>query len=169
MCEKLEKGPLQPLTVHKGTVLHVASFYQKKNLVLNLLDQIRNNNSRIRELTVHNDVGNTVLHDAAASDQMVEAARKMLCLSPELLVHRNYNDETALFRAVRFGKIDMFNFLEDEIQGRRVKMEEDKWKSIYQREDGTTVLHIAVLYEHFGQRSLSLPKINMINYISLRT
>ncbi|XAR65700.1 hypothetical protein NMG60_11009891 [Bertholletia excelsa] len=154
MCKKLEKGPLQPVSIHKGTALHVASFYEKKNLVLKLLDQIGENN-RISGLTIQNDVGNTVLHDAAVSDQMVEAARKMLCLAPELLVHRNYNDETALFCAVRFGKIEMFNFLEKEIQGRKVKLEEDKWESIYWREDGTTVLHIAVLYEHFGQRSLS--------------
>ncbi|XAR65703.1 hypothetical protein NMG60_11009894 [Bertholletia excelsa] len=28
-------------------------------------------------------------------------------------------------------------------------MEEDEWKRIYRREDGTTVLHTAVLYEHF--------------------
>ncbi|XAR65705.1 hypothetical protein NMG60_11009896 [Bertholletia excelsa] len=155
MCEKLEKGPLHQLSIHKGTVLHVASYYEKKNVVLKLLDQIGNNN-RINGLTLVSDVGNTVLHDAAASDQMVEAARKMLCLAPELLVHRNYNDETALFRAVRFGKIQMFDFLEGEIQGRKVQMEEDEWKRIYRREDGTTVLHIAVLFEHFGQRSLSL-------------
>ncbi|XAR65701.1 hypothetical protein NMG60_11009892 [Bertholletia excelsa] len=157
MCEKYEEGPLH-LSIQKGTVLHVASFYEKTDLVLKLLDQIRTTN-KITGLTVRNDIGNTVLHDAAASDLMVGAAREMLSLAPELLVSRNNSGETAVFRAVRFGQIKMFDFLEEKIEERRGEMEEDEWKRICWKEDGTTVLHIAVLFEHFGQLSL-FPHLN---------
>uniref|UniRef100_A0A3N7FTA8 PGG domain-containing protein n=1 Tax=Populus trichocarpa TaxID=3694 RepID=A0A3N7FTA8_POPTR len=58
---------------------------------------------------------------------------------------RNHNGETALFRAARYGKTDMFNFLAAKVSG----YDESGLQFYVQRSDKTTILHMAILSLHF--------------------
>ncbi|KAG6695436.1 hypothetical protein I3842_09G097100 [Carya illinoinensis] len=59
---------------------------------------------------------------------------------------RNHLGETALFRSVRYGNKKIFNFLAEKIDGYK----EDHTKQLFlQRSDKTTILHVAILAQHF--------------------
>jgi ankyrin repeat protein len=92
-------------------------------------------------------VGNTILHETATSNHAIAVADKLLKRAPGLLGMRNHNGETALFRAARYGKTDMFNFLAAKVSG----YDEAGLQFYVQRSDKTTILHIAILSEHFGK------------------
>ncbi|KAB1200041.1 hypothetical protein CJ030_MR0G008591 [Morella rubra] len=59
---------------------------------------------------------------------------------------QNRAGETALFRAAHYGKTETFDFLTEKI----LEYDEGGKKPFLQRKDGTTILHIAILTEHFG-------------------
>ncbi|XP_052180375.1 protein ACCELERATED CELL DEATH 6-like [Diospyros lotus] len=157
LCERIpEGGPLYPLTIHNDTVLHMATYSKQENLVLCLLDKLPQ--SQNGKMDAKNDIGNTILHEAATSSKSVLAARAMLGRAPYLLEMRNQRGETALFRAARYGKMEMFQFLDEQVKESFKSKEEEKvdkelfekaLKEMYVREDKTTVLHICVLTEHF--------------------
>uniref|UniRef100_A0A5B7ALN6 PGG domain-containing protein n=1 Tax=Davidia involucrata TaxID=16924 RepID=A0A5B7ALN6_DAVIN len=149
LCRQIPEGPLHILTIHNDTVLHMATYSKQKELVLNLLKEVPENQSD--KLTHQNEIGNTILQEAATSNRIVPAAEEMLRRAPELLSMRNRNGETALFRAARFGKNDMFRFLDDQVNkilGSDHGREADR-KAFYHRNDNTTILHISILNEYF--------------------
>jgi hypothetical protein len=154
LCEGIEDHALHKLTVHNDTVLHKATYAKQGDLVLRLLDALPHHllmtskkgigNTILRK----NDIGNTILHEAATLDQenSVTVATKMLEKAPGLLSETNNIGETALFRAARYGKTEIFHFLAQKILGD----DEAKQKPFIQRTDKTTILHIAILAQHFG-------------------
>ncbi|XAR65697.1 hypothetical protein NMG60_11009887 [Bertholletia excelsa] len=149
--QQVPHGPLHRMTVHRSNVLHVATYFKQKDLVLDLLQSL--NPGQAEELPSSvNNTGATILHDAAASNKLVSVAAEMLRRSPELLGVRNSNGETALFRAARYGKTRMFQFLDGEVCrlfATKGKEAEEEQRGFYRRDDKTTVLHITVLYRHF--------------------
>ncbi|XP_052184031.1 ankyrin repeat-containing protein ITN1-like isoform X2 [Diospyros lotus] len=162
LCERVPEGPLYPLTIHNDTVLHMATYSKQENLVLRLLDKLPQ--SQNGKMDAKNDIGNTILHEAATSSKIVPAARAMLGRAPYLLEMRNERGETALFRAARYGKMEMFRFLDEQVKESFKSKEEEKvdkelfekaLKEMYVRDDKTTVLHICVLTEHFAAKGES--------------
>ena len=146
LCEGIEDHALHKLTVHDDTVLHKATYAKQGDLVLRLLDALPHHH--LYKMTGKNDIGNTILHEAATLDQenSVTVATKMLEKAPKLLSETNDIGETALFRAARYGKTEIFHFLAEKILGD----DEAKQKPFIQRTDKTTILHIAILAQHFG-------------------
>jgi hypothetical protein len=132
------------LTIHDDTVLQTATYSKQPNLVLSLLDALPH--AHLDKMTRQNLVGNTVLHDAATSNQSLVVAMKVLEKAPGLLCMRNQLGETALFRAVRYGKMEVFDFLAGKIMG----YDEATQKPFLQRSDKTTILHMAILVQQYG-------------------
>ena len=69
-------------------------------------------------------------------------AREMLNRARGFLSMLNELGETVLFRAARYGKIQIFNFLANEITK---EYDETTQQPFFQRNDKTTILHIAIL------------------------
>ncbi|XAR53820.1 hypothetical protein NMG60_11022509 [Bertholletia excelsa] len=129
----------------------MATYSKQKNLVLNLLRQLPEADTH--KLATENDIGNTILHESATSNRIVPAAGEMLRRAPELLELKNLRGETALFRAARYGKMQMFRFLDEQVKECPVSEEEEGMlegrRKFYQRDDKTNILHISILTEHF--------------------
>ncbi|GMP75640.1 hypothetical protein CsSME_00032650 [Camellia sinensis var. sinensis] len=92
----------------------MATYSKQKELVLELFRLLPDNDSN-ENIIAQNDIGNTILHEAATSNRIVDAAQEMLRKAPELLRKKNDRGETALFQAARYGKMEMFKFLDDEV------------------------------------------------------
>ncbi|KAL7185570.1 hypothetical protein ACSBR2_027504 [Camellia fascicularis] len=151
LCEKFQDGPLHVITIHNDTVLHMATYSKQTDLVLNLLKRV--SSDHIHKMTHQNGVGNTILHEAATSDKLLPAAIEMLRIAPQLLNICNKFDETALYRAARFGKLDMFKFLDDEVNRicRTVRdVRGGDCKAFYQKKNNDTVLHTSIVVEEFA-------------------
>ncbi|KAI7999609.1 Ankyrin repeat-containing protein ITN1 [Camellia lanceoleosa] len=157
-CKKIPHGPLHILTIHNDTVLHMATYSKQKELVLELLRLLPDKDRKM--IMAENDIGNTILHEAATCNKIVLAAKEMLRKTPELLRNKNKRGETALFRAARYGKMEMFKFLDDEVnrvcENERIEKTE-RCREFYQRDDNTTILHISILTEHFGVSTEDTP------------
>ncbi|XP_059660959.1 uncharacterized protein LOC132307263 [Cornus florida] len=148
--EKYPDGPLHVLTIHKDTVLHMAAYTVQPQLVIKLLHLVTENDHR--NLIRQNAIGNTILHEAAAFNKLVEAAKKMLEMAPQLLRMPNKSGETALFRAARYGKFDMFTLLERTLfkQFDVHTLGEEEYKAFsYLHNKRSTILHTAVISGHF--------------------
>ena len=79
-------------------------------------------------------------------DVAVEVVGKYKDRDPELLIARNDSGETPIFCAARYGQTEMFEFLAKEM-----KQKEQDGKHHLQRDDKTTVLHISITTECFGE------------------
>lgn len=144
VCRKISDHALHVLTVHDDTVLHMATYFKRDDLALKLLDEIPE--LYIHKMTRQNKAGNTVLHATATSSRALPVADKLLRKAPGLLGMRNNNGETALFRSARYGKADIFNFLAGKIAG----YDQPSKQPFLQRNDQSTVLHMAIISQHFG-------------------
>ncbi|KAL6320855.1 hypothetical protein AAG906_008855 [Vitis piasezkii] len=142
--ESTSDGPLHVTSIHKDTVLHLACYSKQPHLAEELV-QLLPNNPNLRLTKLKNDVGNTVLHEAATSNSLTQVATVMIAKQRKLLTKRNILGETPLFRAVRFGKIKMFKLLAHEVD----KDNQEVRKEQLQSKDGTSILHIAVITENF--------------------
>ncbi|CAI9279908.1 unnamed protein product [Lactuca saligna] len=145
LCDGIPKGPLHALTIHHDTVLHMATYSKQSYLVMELLNMVRE--VYYHKLTCQNDVGNTVLHEAATSDRIVPAAMEMLRRAPTLLSMPNRRGETPIFRAARYGKNRMYDFLDAEMH-KTIQSDADL-RSFHFRDDKTSILHISILTEHY--------------------
>ncbi|KAA8526404.1 hypothetical protein F0562_008393 [Nyssa sinensis] len=150
---QIKEGPLHKITIHKDTVLHMAVHTEQADLVLELVKALpENEGSRIIEAV--NDGGNTILHEVAISDKLVGAAEEMLQKAPDLLGIKNKYNETALFRAVNFGQIKMFGFLDEKITK---QFTDEKVREFHRTSDSktkTTTLHVAILAAQFDLANL---------------
>ncbi|KAJ9689817.1 hypothetical protein PVL29_012471 [Vitis rotundifolia] len=148
LCLSIPEGPVHIMTIHMDTVLHLATYSKQADLVLKLLENLPE--THLNKLTLQNDAGNTILHEAATSNSTTNAAREMLNKAPELLRLRNFLGETPIFRAARYGKTRVFEFLATEVDKVCARMtEEHRIDAFFRRTDGTTILHISILAEHF--------------------
>ncbi|ESR37814.1 hypothetical protein CICLE_v10028400mg [Citrus x clementina] len=143
LCRKVPDHALYILTIHHDTVLHMATYSKKRNLVLKLLDELPD--QYLDKMTRQNQAGNTILHETATSNLAIPVAEKLLKKEPGLLGMRNNNGETALLRAARYGKADIFNFLARRVSGYDLGTK----LPFLHRNDKTNVLHIAILSQHF--------------------
>ena len=96
-----------------------------------------------------NNAGSNILHEVAASDTMINVAEEMLKRDPELLIAPNDLEETPIFCAARYGQTEMFKFLAEEMK--LTKRNPEDGKQYLQRNDRTTVLHISIFTECFGE------------------
>ncbi|XP_030969542.1 uncharacterized protein LOC115989803 isoform X2 [Quercus lobata] len=151
LCADKEDHALHILTIHQDTVLHKAAYSKQADLVFSLLKDLPPCHDN--KLRLKNHSGNTILHEAAtlsSSDHeiSVKVAEEMIKRDQELLRMRNELGETPLFRAARYGKSEIFNFLAGE--SLKLNYGEKDMQQFVQRDDKTTILHIAILSQHFG-------------------
>ncbi|XP_039034503.1 protein ACCELERATED CELL DEATH 6-like isoform X1 [Hibiscus syriacus] len=134
------------------TIFHIAAYNGRNEplqVMLKLVPQ-----SRKRELMMmKNGFGNTILHEAATTTNVRAAdllIRELLLFHEndirqreEILAARNKLGETPLFRAAEYSNKTMVVYLAREIERGGNLM------SHYKRNDGTSILHIAVIGQHF--------------------
>ncbi|XP_031126919.1 ankyrin repeat-containing protein ITN1-like isoform X2 [Ipomoea triloba] len=161
LCKHVPEGPLHVVTLHGDTVLHLAAYSKQRDLAKCLLEQVSKCDGAERLLQRANSLHYTVFHEAATSNKAVPLAKEMLRLSPGLLHLRGDNNETALFRSVRYGKREMFDFLDKEV-GKAVEGDQEKWDAFHYRSDRSTTLHQSVLMEHFAPKFISIPLLDHI-------
>ncbi|PWA49691.1 Ankyrin repeat-containing protein [Artemisia annua] len=147
ICRELPDGPFHILTIHNDSVLHIACYYKRDNLVLQLINQLPHDQHN--KLTIKNGAGNTLLHATATNNKTVGAAMKMLPLAPSLLTMTDNNGETALFRAARYGKTKIFCFLEEQVSQKSLNEDTDLRRTFFFRDDKATILHVAIHSENF--------------------
>ena len=83
MCEEVDEHGLHILTILDNTVLHMATYANKSELVLRLLQELPNHH--FDKLGCQNQLGDTILHMTAVSnDKAHEVARKLLEKAPGL-------------------------------------------------------------------------------------
>ena len=145
LCEDIEDHALHKLTIHNDTVLHKAAYSKQTNVVHRLLKKLQSDDHLYKMTQIKNSAGNTILHEAATLDQAY-IAKEIFEKAPGLLSERNDHGEIALFRAACYGKTESFNFLADKIK----EFDEARQKPFVQRNDKTTILHMAILAQHFG-------------------
>jgi hypothetical protein len=133
------------VTPRGDNILHTAICMKHKDIAREILKKCKEPE---RLLTKENALGDTVLHEAAATD-MTDVAQELLTSAPELLFKRNMRGETPLFRAAHYGKARTFWALADKLDER--KLPADKKMPHLKRDDGTTILHITILAEFFGE------------------
>ena len=80
---------------------------------------------------------------------MEDAAAELLRRDHNLLISRNELGEKPIFCAARFGRTRMFLFLGNEMELKKISPEDSK--AHLQRNDGTTVLHVSIATECFGE------------------
>lgn len=149
-AEEVDEGGLHIMTINDDTVLHMATFSKQSDLALSLLDALLERH--LDKMTRQNHVGNTILHEATTS-KGTRVASKVLEKAPGLLCMRNHLGETAIFRAARYGNMEIFNFLANKI----ACYDQASQQVFLQRSDKTTVLHISILSQHFDL-ALSIAK-----------
>ncbi|KAG6639066.1 hypothetical protein CIPAW_10G075100 [Carya illinoinensis] len=154
-----EKNPqliFKPLTMEGDTAFHIAAYSKETELLRCFLGLVPN--SRQSEVALSKNChGNTTLHEVASTDN-IEAAELLIsklqmtddrestargnnqATLKELLEDRNQLGETPLYRSAALGKSKMLKFL-----AKRV----GNIKDHYQRNDCVSILHIAVIGQHF--------------------
>ncbi|KAK3017734.1 hypothetical protein RJ639_003090 [Escallonia herrerae] len=157
LCREVEDGPLHIITTQNDTILHLASSSKSKHLVRRLLNKVKA--GLHDKLVLQNDLGNTILHEAANAkgSPLVDAASDMLRKAPHLLHIRNNNGETALFRAAYKGKGRMFYLLDSRMDSPQVNTEEDR-RGFHVRNDGTSTLHVSILVKNYDLAHFSAKK-----------
>ncbi|RVW64857.1 hypothetical protein CK203_066365 [Vitis vinifera] len=148
LCSSHREGPLQRISVYNDTVLHMASRFKRSKLVRDLLEMLPKECNHKLAAT-ENNAGSNILHEVAASDTMKDVAEEMLKRDPELLIARNDLGETPIFCAARYGQTEMFKFLAGEMK--LTERNPEDGKQYLQRNDRTTVLHISIFTECFGE------------------
>lgn len=148
LCSMSADGPLHKCSIHNCTVLHKATYLKKFQLANELFDHMPEN--LLRRLTdQRNDWGNTILHNASTSNSGILFLGKLLKEVPRLLQVRNNWGETAVFQATRYGKRKAFEFLAGEVE-RFCDLHKDvDHLHFFQRDDNTTILHMAILTRNF--------------------
>ena len=146
---------LCPMTVDLDTPFHIAAYSGRKELLQYLCDQLTPSNSILTALSQQNNHGNNTFHEVATTN-IVEAAKVLDRKLREtghgpdqlkkLLEDQNKLGETPLYRAAALGHTKMAKFL--------AKCVADI-SPHFRRNDGVSMLHLAVQGQHFGISSLS--------------
>lgn len=135
----------EDFTCSRDTILHLAIYMKRENIAKKVLERHVQSGLLLPPLTQKNALGDTVLHDAAATN-MTSLAKELLIVAPELLSIQNNNSETPLFGAVRFGHTEMFRLLADWVKIIKVPNLPHLTDM-----DGSTILHMAIIAEFFGE------------------
>ncbi|OMO76885.1 hypothetical protein CCACVL1_15344 [Corchorus capsularis] len=141
------------ITACKDTIFHIAA-YKGNEEVLQVLVTMVPPPKKHELLKMKNIYGNTILHEVATSTNVKAAEliiRELLQSGneireqEEILADRNKLGETPLFRAAEYGNKEMVRYFADEIK--RVGNIENHYS--YRRNDELSILHIAVIGQHF--------------------
>eukprot|EP00261_Vitis_vinifera_P032959 XP_019074202.1 PREDICTED: uncharacterized protein LOC104878537 [Vitis vinifera] len=170
------EDPLQAISnIYDNTFLHLAIRFKQKDMVEELLTMLPEEGNPPL-WNIKNKEGNTILHELACSDSMMNLAGKVLGRYEPyedkrkelemLLTARNEFGETPIFCAARHGQTEMFKFLAKEMklkvgsvkdvmslpEDMKLKELQELSKSQHhlQRDDKTTVLHISITTECFA-------------------
>ncbi|KAK8992197.1 hypothetical protein V6N11_048291 [Hibiscus sabdariffa] len=150
-----EKNPdalFKQINACRDTIFHIAAYNGRHESLQVLLKMVPQ--SRKRELMkMKNSFGNTILHEVATTTNVRAAdllIRELLVLHEndirqreDILGARNKLGETPLFRAAEYSNKTMVVYLAREIE------RAGNLRSHYKRNDGTSILHIAVIGQHF--------------------
>ena len=142
LCHAHPEDVLQKISMCNDTALHMAADSKQRDLILDLLKLLPADcNHKLSD--IKNNDGYTILHEVATSDAMKDVAKELLNRDPNEL------GEKPIFCAARHGQTQMFEFLAKEMKLEELSPEEGK--AHLQRNDGTTVLHISIATESFGE------------------
>ncbi|KAL1823136.1 hypothetical protein ACET3Z_009914 [Daucus carota] len=153
LCMEHPEGPFLELTQRRDSVLQKALYSKQVDLVLDLLQdaRVRWLQDFHKKLGDHvNREGNNILHVAATHDSCLSAAVKILNYAGHLLTFKNDVGETPIFLAVQYGQMNMFKYLNHQIEiiapdpGRRLPF----YKKA-NRYETYTILHEAMYNDHF--------------------
>ena len=149
------------MTIDSDTALHIAAYSGKKYVLQHLVDLLPLN-SVLEALSQKNDHGNNTFHEVATTNK-VEAAkflvRKLDAAEVKDQLHKilgakNDLGETPVYRAAAHGHTKMAKFLLDEYvadkSSAKVKTNVADISLHFQRKDSVSILHIAVIGQHFG-------------------
>ncbi|CAN6683078.1 unnamed protein product [Malus baccata var. baccata] len=174
--EKNREKLLYKMTVDGDTVFHLAAslsskYSQAREVLQMVISKLNSTNNKIKALRAPNKYGNNTLHEVSVSGNKEAAeylvnnfneplpeevkistsstdkdkrwkARDSENYALQLLETRNYLGETPLFRAAALGHTDLVKFYAGKLP------EENLWRHFH-RDDKTSLLHIAVIAEHF--------------------
>ncbi|KAJ4703993.1 putative Ankyrin repeat family protein [Melia azedarach] len=163
------------LTVNGDSAFHFAGASTDPKLVKALLDKLPNPSDKFAALTTPDNHGNTPLHEVAITD-CVKAAQHMVAIvldptswpdnnndyeeekkllapedpkklveDPMKLLMRNKLGETPLYRAAALGKTKMVQYLFNTAEQIDAKL----LTQHFRRNDEISILHIAVIGQHF--------------------
>ncbi|KAK1556505.1 hypothetical protein Q3G72_006113 [Acer saccharum] len=140
-----------PMTVAKDNAFHLAVHSKREEPLKQLLEQVENVQMYASVLHNTNAYENTVLHEAAINHN-IEAVELLVgrrYVTPEQLLERNESGETPLFKAAAFGSARVVMYLAS--QPNQMAESNTKLQDAHRtKKDGCSILHAAVLGEHFG-------------------
>ncbi|XWS18158.1 hypothetical protein CRYUN_Cryun32bG0018300 [Craigia yunnanensis] len=145
------------MTACRDTIFHIAAYIGSEEVLQVLVKMVPQSKKR-ELLKMKNIHGNTILHEVATTTNIKAAdviIRELLFSNgplnhendirerEEILANQNKLGETPLFRAAEYGNKMMVMYLAREIE--RV----GNLHNHYKRNDGVSILHIAVIGQHF--------------------
>ncbi|PON92519.1 Transmembrane protein [Trema orientale] len=143
------------LTKLGDTALHIAVSNGKTDIASKMVDVIEDS-----MLTKSANVkGNTPLHLAAMYGNL-EVCNKLASKNKDLITHRNRHGETPIFLAALHGKQSVFSYLHN--SGFDIKEE------YLRRNNGDTILHVAISGEYFGMAMVIIEKYqNLVDSVNV--
>ncbi|TYG65589.1 hypothetical protein ES288_D06G198300v1 [Gossypium darwinii] len=148
------------ITVSRDTVFHIAAYKGCQEMLRTLLNLVKSQTKKREVLKMKNIYGNTVFHElvTTANAEAADLLTKEVLFSDgrplnhendirereEILADRNKLGETPLFRAAEYGNMSMVKYLATQI----IRMGGNLHRH-YTRDDGLSILHVAVVGQHF--------------------
>ena len=161
MRDYFKKNPKDlffPLSIVKDTAFHIAAYSEGKELLQCLVDLVERPSSLFEALQMKNIHGNNTFHEVAITERVETAEFLVKKLQrvygpddgklEELLKDTAFHIETPIYRAVALGQTKMAKFFAKKIGDSNLSYH-------FRRNDQVSILHIAVIGQHFGL-SLSL-------------
>ncbi|KAL4628260.1 hypothetical protein ACB092_05G224500 [Castanea dentata] len=138
------------MTVEEDTAFHIAAYSEEKELLQHLVKLLPASSSLFEALNKKNTHGNNTFHEVAATDR-VETAEFLVNKLQEvygpdegkledLLMAENKLGETPIYRAVAHGQTEMAKYLATQV---------GDLSTHFRRKDKMSILHIAVIGQHF--------------------
>ncbi|XP_043725922.1 uncharacterized protein LOC122672525 [Telopea speciosissima] len=135
-----KREPTSSSNIWGDTIFHVLALKSHTKAIMELL----NLSMPINGLKEKNSNGNTALHEAVRVGAL-EIAKKMVQKEESLVHDINHIGETPLYWAAAFGQTKMFQFL-----ARKTRSDNIYDTRGLRRNDGSTILHAAVIGEFYG-------------------
>nr|POE57914.1 hypothetical protein CFP56_63135 [Quercus suber] len=150
------KDLFSPLSIDEDTAFHIAAYSEGKELLQCLTDLVEQPSSLFDALQMKNIHGNNTFHEVAITERvetaefLVKKLQRVYRLDDgkleELLKDKNNLGETPIYRAVALGQTKMAKYLATKVGDLSYH---------FGRKDQMSILHIAVIGQHFGLFDLS--------------
>ena len=134
-------------TANGDSAIHIAAAMENPQLIQKFLERLTPE-TRLGVLKQMDEFGNTGLHEAAVVENydvasiLVDFSRKSGDAHENLLRVRNRLGETPVYRAAALGKTKLLQILTEQFC--------DSSYHFHSGKDDKTVLHMAILGQHFG-------------------